>query len=127
VHVFALVLFLAYQSSDPPAPAVASSATTPFATSMEPKAVKPGSLVVVNGGLLDADQVDQVFLTDHRQDVQVQVVQQKANVIQFKIPNTLKPGRQQLLLLTKGQKPVLLELPFYVQVDEDEAREVARK
>jgi len=94
---------------------------------MEPKAAKPGSVVVVNGGLLDVDQVDQVYLTDHRKDIRVQVVQQKANVIQFKVPDTLKPGRQQLLILTKGQKPVYLELPFYLQVDEDESREVARK
>lgn len=123
MHILTLVLTLAYQDG---APAQTTAKTpSPYATSMEPKVGKPGSIVVVNGYALGDEQVDEVFLTDHRTDVKVKVLEQSGNTIKLRVPPFVKPGRQQLLILTKGARPVYLEQPVYLLVESEEPQETA--
>ena len=95
-------------------------AGAPQADSLEPKTGKAGSILRVVGKSLSKPNVDEVYLTDHRFDLKVKVLEQTDNHIAFRIPPFVKPGRLQLLLLTGGKNPLFLEQPFYVQIEDGE-------
>jgi hypothetical protein len=97
----------------------------PQVTGMSPKTAKAGEVLAVTGISLGSNKIDEVYLTDHKFDMRVKVVEQKADLIRFRIPPFAKPGRMQLLLLTKGENPMLLEQPAYVVI-EDSATEVGQ-
>jgi hypothetical protein len=93
----------------------------PQITSVTPKVVKPGDSVTVTGVSLGEDRVDEVYLSDHKFDMKVKVLEQTAKMIKFRVPPLSKPGRMQLLMLMKAEKeddPKLLELPAYLLIEE---------
>lgn len=96
----------------------------PQADRIEPRVAKVGAVLTVWGKALDKEHVEEVYLTDHRFDMKVKVIEQSDTFLKFRIPPFAKPGRLQLLLLTGGEKPAYLEQPLYVQVDEQDAPEV---
>lgn len=102
---------------------------SPQVTQMEPRVGKAGTVVVISGISLGKDAVDEVYLTDHRFDLKVKVLEQSGNTLKIRIPPFVKPGRQQLLLLTAGKNPIYLEQPVWVQVEDagDDKEVVARK
>ncbi len=102
---------------------------SPQAEKMEPRAGKPGTILVISGVSLEKGKVEEVYLTDHRFDVKVKILEQSGNKLKVRIPPFVKPGRQQLLFLTAGKDPVYLEQPIWVQVEDaaDEKEIVAQK
>lgn len=94
----------------------------PQITSVAPRVVKPGDSVVVTGVSLGEDRVEEVYLSDHKFDMKVKVLEQTAKMIKFRVPPFAKPGRMQLLMLMKAEKetddPKLLELPAYLLIEE---------
>lgn len=96
----------------------AGEMAAPQVDSMEPKSGKPGTVLVVNGVSLNKEKVEEVYLTDHRFDIKVKVLEQTATTIKLRIPPFIKPGRHQLLFLTGGDAPAYLEQPAYVLVEE---------
>lgn len=97
-----------------------AASIAPQTVRMEPKVGKPGAVIKVTGKSLDKVHVDEVFLTDHRFDMKVKVLEQDENHITFRVPPFAKPGRLQLLLLTAGATPVYLEQPLFLQIESDE-------
>ncbi len=95
----------------------------PQADNLEPRAAKVGTVLTITGTALARQHVEEVYLTDHRFDMKVKILEQSENTIKIRIPPFAKPGRLQLLFLTAGEKPAYLEQPLYVQVDEGEAVE----
>ena len=61
--------------------------------------------------------VDEVFLTDHRFDLKVKVLEQTETTLKIRVPPFAKAGRHQLLFLTKGTDPAYLEQPVFVLVE----------
>jgi hypothetical protein len=98
----------------------------PQVTGMSPKNAKPGEVLEISGLSLGANKIDEVYLTDHKFDMKVKVVEQKGELIRFRVPPFAKPGRMQLLLLTKGDHPLLLEQPAYVVI-EDTSTEIGMR
>ena len=92
----------------------------PQTEKMEPRVAKPGTVIKVSGKALDRDHVDEVYLTDHRFDMKVKVLDQASDHLTIRVPPFAKPGRLQLLLLTAGNRPVYLEQPLFVQIEGDE-------
>ena len=94
----------------------------PQITTVLPRVVKPGDSVTVSGVSLGDDRVDEVYLSDHKFDMKVKVLDQTAKMIKFRVPPFAKPGRMQLLMLMKpekeGEEPKLLELPAYLLIEE---------
>src|ERR1700684_2879227 len=88
---------------------------SPQISTVAPRVAKPGDTVVVTGISLGEDRVDEVYLSDHKFDMKVKVLEQNAKMIKFRVPPFAKPGRLQLLMLMKPEKededPKLLELP----------------
>jgi hypothetical protein len=105
----------------------ALAADAPQASKMEPKIAKPGATLTVTGVSLAKPEVEEVYLTDHRFDMKVKVLEQTATGLKIRIPPFAKPGRLQLLLLTGGDSPKYLEQPVYVLVElEDKETEVTQ-
>lgn len=102
------------------------SAQAPQMNTVEPEGGKIGAVLRVSGIHLNKARVDEVYLTDHTLDMKVRVLDQKDDVIEFRIPPSVKPGRLQLLVKTTGKQPLLLEQPVYITVEEPkETTEVA--
>ena len=95
--------------------AVALSAQVPQMSNVEPKNVKPGTVLNISGLYLTG--VEEVYLTDHKFDLKVKVVEQKEKTITVRVPPFAKPGRLQLLVLYGGKEPKLLEQPLFVFVE----------
>jgi hypothetical protein len=98
----------------------------PQMTEISQKAAKPGEVITVIGLGLSPKNVDEIYLTDHKFDMRVKVLDQKDTAIQFRVPPFAKPGRMQLLFLTKGVEPKLLEQPVYLLIEDPEAEVVAK-
>ncbi len=90
----------------------------PRMTTVEPANGKIGDLITVAGENLQKDTVSKVFLTDGKNDVPVDITDQSATNIKFKIPAKATPGRFALMLLTSGKEPKLIEQPVKVTVDQ---------
>jgi hypothetical protein len=97
-----------------------ASAEVPQALTIEPRNAKPGTVVSVTGNYLDKARVTDAFLTDHRFDLKVKVLEQTSTSLKFRVPPFVKPGRHQLLLQTAGETPILLEQPVYLSIELDD-------
>jgi len=98
--------------------AICLLAQAPQMTEVSPDAGKVGTVIRVNGSALGKDKVDSIYLTDHSLDLMAKVLNQSDNVIEFRIPPSVKPGKLQLMIKTAGKEPYLLEQPFYITVQE---------
>jgi hypothetical protein len=90
----------------------------PQITTVSAKTAKPGDEITINGKGLGSNKVDEVYLTDHKFDMRVKVLDQQATSIKLRVPPFAAPGRVQLLILTKGDEPVLLEQPVYILIEQ---------
>ena len=99
----------------------AADELAPQISTVSPKVVRPGDTVTVTGVSLSEDRVDEVYLSDHKFDMKVKVLEQSGKVIKFRVPPFAK-GRMQLLMLMKARNdedPKLLELPAYLLIEEN--------
>ena len=70
-------------------------------TNVQPSPVKHGMIAAALGEGIDADKVSELYLTDGKVDILVEIVEQTAKSIKFKVPSTAKPGRWALMIKTK--------------------------
>jgi hypothetical protein len=98
--------------------APALGAQTCRLSAVAPDSGKIGDVINVTGEQIDAAKVDELYLTDGKNDFKVQIVEQTDTAIKFKIPAKIKAGRYSLMLKTKGADPKLLEQPVRFTVDE---------
>jgi hypothetical protein len=96
---------------------VCAQQAMPRMSTVEPGNGKAGDVVTVAGENLQKDAVAKVYLTDGKTDTEVQIVEQNATAIKFKIPAKVT-GRLALMVLTAGKDPKLMEQPVKVQIDE---------
>lgn len=89
---------------------------SPQMNTLSAKTAKPGDTLVITGVSLSEDRIDEVYLTDHKFDMKVKVLEQTDKYIKVRVPPFAKPGRMQILCLTKGAEPTLLEQPLYVLI-----------
>ena len=94
----------------------ADSKLAPEMNSLSARTAKPGDTLVISGVGLNSNQIDEVYLTDHKFDMKVKVLEQNDKFIKVRVPPFAKPGRMQILCLTKGDDPKLLEQPLYVLI-----------
>jgi hypothetical protein len=91
----------------------------PRMSTVEPGNGKSGDVITVAGENLQKDSVAKVYLTDGKNDAEVQIMEQTPTAIKFKIPAKVPAGgRLALMVLTAGKDPKLMEQPVKVQIDE---------
>jgi hypothetical protein len=88
----------------------------PRMTSAEPANGKVGDVIAVAGENLQKEAVEKVYLTDGKNDFQVEVTEQSATSIKFKIPDKAT-GRLALMVLTTGKDAKLIEQPVKVTIE----------
>jgi hypothetical protein len=89
--------------------------TTPFIRTATPDSGMPGDVVLVEGQALDKKHVAQLFLTDGKADVKLEILEQSESSIRFKLPAKVAPGRYSLMVLT-ADDPKYIEQPVYFTV-----------
>jgi TonB family protein len=95
---------------------------SPVVSRLEPRNGAPGTIVKLSGTALDKSKVEEVYLTDHRFNLMVKVLEQENQAITVRIPPFAKPGRYQILFLSRMRdQQVLLEQPVYLMVEEGAA------
>jgi hypothetical protein len=94
-----------------------AQAAFPRMTSVEPATTKAGAEASVAGENLDKGNVTDVFLTDGQTDVKVQILEQAATAIKFRVPTSAKAGRFSLMVLTSTKPPRLIEQPVKLTVE----------
>src|SRR5690348_15196758 len=62
----------------------------PMITSVEPQSAKPGELVAAQGSNLGSECVAALYLTDGTIDTKVEILEQTATTVKFKIPTQTK-------------------------------------
>jgi hypothetical protein len=97
--------------------AASAQQATPRMTNVEPVNAKVGDVVTAAGENLAKDVVAKVFLTDGKNDIAVDVTEQGATSLKFKIPTQVKPGRFALMLQTAGKEPKQIEQPVKLTVE----------
>ena len=93
------------------------SQAMPRMTTVEPPNGKVGDVLTVSGENLAKPAVEKLYLTDGKNDLVVEVTDQAATAIKFKIPDKAKAGRFNLLSLTGGKDPRLIEQPVKITVE----------
>jgi len=90
----------------------------PRMTSVEPMSGKAGDIIAVAGENLQKEQVVKVFLTDGKTDTPVEVTEQTATTVKFKIPDKVATGgRLALMILTGGKDAKYIEQPVKVMIE----------
>jgi hypothetical protein len=98
--------------------AVSAQQAMPRMTSVDPLNGKKGDVIAIVGENLQKDTVSKVFLTDGKNDIVVEVTEQTATSIKFKIPVKCSAGRLTLMVLTSGKDAKYIEQPVKVTIDE---------
>ena len=89
----------------------------PRMTTVEPGNGKAGDELTIAGENLAKPGVAKLYLTDGKNDLEVEVTSQAATAIKFKIPSAAKPGRFSLMILTGGKDPKYIEQPVRITVE----------
>lgn len=89
---------------------------SPRLATVTPETGKPGAEYVTAGENLATDTVKELYLTNGKDDIKVEIVAQKSESIQFKAPGTVKPGRYSLMLLTADGKQ-FIEQPVKLTIE----------
>lgn len=89
----------------------------PRLSGVEPGNGKAGDTLVATGANLGKDAIAELYLTDGKNDIKVEITEQAAESLKFKIPGSAKTGRYSLMVLTKGDNARLIEQPVRVSVD----------
>jgi len=98
---------------------VSAQQAMPRMTSVDPMNGKEGDIIAVTGENLQKDAVAKVFLTDGKNDFAVEVTEQNATTIKFKIPAKAQAGsRLAVMVLTTGKDAKYIEQPVKLQIDE---------
>jgi hypothetical protein len=104
-----------------------ASDPAPQMTDISQKTAKPGEIITVSGQGLNSKNIDEIYLTDHKFDMRVKVLEQTQSTVKFRVPPFAKPGRTQLLFLTRGDEPKLLEQPVYLLIEDPETEVASAK
>jgi hypothetical protein len=104
-----------------------ASDPAPQMTEISQKTAKPGEIIIVSGQGLNSKNIDEIYLTDHKFDMRVKVLEQTQTTVKFRVPPFAKPGRTQLLFLTRGDDPKLLEQPVFLLIEDPETEVAAAK
>lgn len=98
-------------------PARGQNGGFPMMSSVEPASVRGGDTATARGVRLGAEVVAALFLTDGALDVKVEIVEQTATTLKFRVPRSLKPGRFALMVLTAGRDGRYIEEPVKITVE----------
>ncbi len=90
---------------------------TPMMRAVSPDTVKAGGTATVTGEYLDKSRVSELFLTNSEKDVKVQILEQSASAIKFRVPSNVAAGHYTLSVMLVDVEPKLIEEPARLTVE----------
>ena len=96
--------------------ALTAQSKSPRLAAVTPDSGKADAEYSTAGENLAKDAVKELYLTNGKDDIKVAIVTQTGEVIQFKVPASVKPGRYSLMLLTADGKQ-FLEQPVKLTIE----------
>jgi hypothetical protein len=90
---------------------------TPMIRSVEPDTAKAGDVVTLTGEYLDKSQVKDIYLTNGKDDLKLEMVSQTKESAKVKIPASVKAGRVRFMILTAVAPPRFLEMPVAINIE----------
>jgi len=97
---------------DPAAPIL-----TPIVKTVDPDTTKAGTDVTAAGTTLGNVAVASVYLSQGDLMIKVKVISETDNEIKFTVPETVKPGRYGITVLTTGKDPRYIDEPVFLSVE----------
>jgi len=79
-----------------------------------PAEVRTGDIVTVEGETLDAAHLKEIYLTDRKEQVEIEIISQGAKFLRFKMPK-VDPGRWHIAIRLV-RDDMFLEEPVFVTV-----------
>ena len=89
----------------------------PMIKAVEPDTAKVGDTLTATGAHLDKAWVAKLYMIQGEKTIEVKMTSQTEEAIKFTVPDSVEPGRFQLMVLTTGTHPQLLEEPVYFTVE----------
>lgn len=71
----------------------------PRLSSIEPHVAAPGEIVMAHGANLDRSRVAELILQGNERAPMVQIVEQRPDLIRFRVPRLLDPGQYRIVLV----------------------------
>jgi hypothetical protein len=104
------------------AAAIATAADEPYRPVpmikvVAPDTAKVGDVLTATGAHLDKTSVASLYMIQGEKTIEVKITSQTEDAIKFTVPQNVKAGRFQLMVLTAGNKPQYLEEPVYFTVE----------
>jgi len=96
--------------------AMLGQSKTPRLASVTPESGKAATEFATAGENLDKTAVKEIYLTNGKDDIKLEIVAQKADSIQFKVPGSTKPARYTLMILTADGKQ-FMEQPVKLTIE----------
>lgn len=100
--------------------AVLAFGAFPRLVAVEPAGCPPGGEAAAQGQNLDSETVAKLFLTAGGNDIELEIVEQSAESIRFKVPDGTAEGTYNLMVQTGGAAPALMEQPVRLQIADAE-------
>jgi hypothetical protein len=92
-------------------------APVPLISTVDPGTAKVGATLVANGTSLDKSSVASLYMIQGESTIEVKITSQAEDAIKFVVPDSVKAGRYNLMVLTKGAVPQFVEEPVLVTVE----------
>lgn len=96
--------------------ALPQTTASPRMTEVTPDTGKAGTEFTASGENLTKADVAEVYLTDGKNDMKCEVINQQATQIKLRAPANIKPGRFSLMILT-ADRTRFLEQPVKVTIE----------
>lgn len=96
--------------------AISLSAQSARINTVDPLTAKAGDSITATGENLDKAYVKDLYLTDGKNDIKVDLIEQTATTLKFKVPTAAK-GRFALMITTAGKNPQMIEQPVKLTVE----------
>ncbi len=96
--------------------ALMGQSKSPRVATVTPDTGKAAAEYTAAGENLVKDLVKDLYLTNGKDDIKVQIVTQTGEAIQFKVPANTKPGRYSLMILT-GDGKQFIEQPVKMTIE----------
>jgi hypothetical protein len=99
-------------------PLLLLAAGVPMMRSVDKDEAMRGDVVAVTGENLGKANIAELYLTNGKDDIKVDIVEQSAASLKFKVGKEIRFGRYSLMILTGGDQPMFIEQPVKLNIVE---------
>lgn len=90
----------------------------PMMRALDRDEAKRGDIVVVSGENLGKANISELYLTNGKDDFKVDITEQTAATLKFRVGKDIRFGRYSLMILTGGEQPMFIEQPVKISIVE---------